>query len=83
MNGKPTATGTLTSTDVDNAPNTFTAVSTPTASAGGYGTFTMTADGMWTYTLNDNQQRGAGAQCLRHARPTPSRSQPSTAPPRW
>ena len=51
--GTPTATGTLTNTDVDNPPNTFTAVSLPTASAGGYGTFTMTAAGVWTYTLND------------------------------
>jgi VCBS repeat-containing protein len=49
----PTATGTLTDTDVDNTPNTFTAVSSPTASAGGYGTFTMTAAGVWTYTLNE------------------------------
>ena len=51
--GTPTATGTLTDTDVDNPPNTFTAVSSPTASAGGYGTFTMTAAGVWTYTLNE------------------------------
>ena len=51
--GTPTATGTLTDTDVDNAPNTFTAVSSPTASAGGYGTFTMTAAGVWTYTLDN------------------------------
>jgi VCBS repeat-containing protein len=50
---KPTATGTLTDTDVDNAPNTFTAIATPTASTGGYGTFTMTADGVWTYTLDN------------------------------
>jgi VCBS repeat-containing protein len=50
---KPTATGTLTDTDVDNAPNTFTAIDTPTASTGGYGTFTMTADGVWTYTLDN------------------------------
>ena len=65
--GTPTATGTLTDTDVDNPANTFTAVSSPTASAGGYGTFTMTAAGVWTYTLDDSQQRGAGAQCRRHA----------------
>jgi len=53
--GTPTATGTLTDTDVDNPPNTFTAVTSPTASAGGYGTFTMTANGVWTYKLdNDN-----------------------------
>ena len=51
--GTPTATGTLTDTDVDNTPNTFTAVTSPTASAGGYGTFTMTAAGVWTYTLNN------------------------------
>jgi VCBS repeat-containing protein len=50
---KPTATGTLTDTDVDNTPNTFTAVDSPTASAGGYGTFTMTTDGVWTYTLDN------------------------------
>ena len=51
---KPTATGVLTDTDVDNTPNTFTAVSCPTASDGGYGTFTMTADGVWTYKLDDS-----------------------------
>jgi VCBS repeat-containing protein len=50
---KPTATGTLTDTDVDNTPNHFTAVSCPTASDGGYGTFTMTTDGVWTYKLDD------------------------------
>jgi VCBS repeat-containing protein len=53
--GTPIATGTLTDTDVDNTPNTFTAVSCPTASHCGFGTFTMTAAGVWTYTLdNDN-----------------------------
>ncbi|WP_246551000.1 VCBS domain-containing protein [Bradyrhizobium liaoningense] len=52
--GVPIATGTLTDTDVDNAPNTFTAVSSPAASDGGYGTFTMTAAGVWTYTLDNN-----------------------------
>ena len=50
---KPTATGTLTDTDIDNTPNTFTAIDTPTASTGGYGTFTMTTDGVWTYTLDN------------------------------
>ena len=48
--GTPTATGTLTATDVDNAPNAFTAV---TQARGGYGTFTMTETGAWTYTLDD------------------------------
>ncbi len=50
---KPTATGMLTDTDVDNTPNTFTAVDSPKASTGGYGTFTMTTDGVWTYTLDN------------------------------
>lgn len=51
--GIPSATGTFTDTDVDNPPNTFTAVSSPTRSAGGYGYFTMTAGGVWTYTLDN------------------------------
>ncbi|OPY94964.1 hypothetical protein A5906_11475 [Bradyrhizobium sacchari] len=52
--GTPSATGTLTDADVDNPPNTFTTVSSPTRSAGGYGTFTMAAGGVWTYTLDDD-----------------------------
>ena len=51
--GTPTASGTLTDTDVDNAANSFTAVAAGTPSANGYGTFAMTAGGMWTYTLNN------------------------------
>jgi VCBS repeat-containing protein len=52
--GTPTATGTLTSTDVDGTANSFTAVTTDTATTGGYGTYTMTAGGAWTYTLNNS-----------------------------
>ena len=52
--GTPLVTGKLADTDVDNAPNNFTLVSSPTASDGGYGAFTMTAAGMWTYTLDNN-----------------------------
>ncbi|MGJ4929170.1 VCBS domain-containing protein [Bradyrhizobium sp. HKCCYLS2038] len=52
--GTPVATGTLTDSDIDNPANTFTAVSTATASAGGCGTYTMTAGGVWTYTLDNN-----------------------------
>jgi VCBS repeat-containing protein len=59
--GTPSATGTLTNTDVDNAPNTFTAVNSPTASAGGFGTFTMTAAGMWAYTID---QANSAVQAL-------------------
>ena len=51
--GTPTASGTLTDSDVDNAPNSFTAVAPGAASANGYGTFAMTAGGVWTYTLNN------------------------------
>ncbi|WP_229166701.1 MULTISPECIES: VCBS domain-containing protein [Bradyrhizobium] len=51
--GLQTATGTLTDTDPDDPTNTFTAVSSPTKSAGGYGTFTMTTDGVWTYMLDE------------------------------
>jgi VCBS repeat-containing protein len=51
--GVPSASGTLTDTDVDDPANTFTAVSSPHASDHGYGSFTMTADGHWSYTLDD------------------------------
>jgi VCBS repeat-containing protein len=50
--GTPTVAGTLTDTDVDNPANTFTAVG-PTVSDAGYGTFTMTVGGVWTYTLDN------------------------------
>jgi VCBS repeat-containing protein len=53
--GIPTVTGQLTSSDVDNADNVFQAVSDPAASDNGYGTYTVTEAGLWTYTLdNDN-----------------------------
>ena len=53
ITGTPIATGTLTDTDVDNTANTFTAVATATAGTGAFGSFTMTAGGVWTYTLNN------------------------------
>ena len=52
--GIPTATGDLNSTDVDNAADAWTVISSPIASASGYGTFTIDAAGVWTYTLDDN-----------------------------
>ncbi|KRR14561.1 VCBS domain-containing protein [Bradyrhizobium valentinum] len=61
MPGTPSATGTLTSADVDDAPNTFTTVSTPTASARGFGTFTLTANGVWAYTID---QANSAVQAL-------------------
>src|SRR4029077_8598759 len=49
--GTPTATGDLNSTDVDNPADTWTAVGSPAPSAGGFGSYTLTATGVWTYTL--------------------------------
>jgi VCBS repeat-containing protein len=43
----------LTDRDVDNPDNTFTAVTCPQASDHGYGSFTMTACGTWTYVLDE------------------------------
>ena len=51
--GTPTATGTLTDTDVDNTANTFTAVTAGAVTIGGYGTYGMTAAGVWTYALDN------------------------------
>ncbi|MBZ9929819.1 MULTISPECIES: VCBS domain-containing protein, partial [unclassified Mesorhizobium] len=51
--GTPTASGTLTDTDVDNTPNTFQAVAAGHASDHGYGTYQMTTGGVWTYTLDN------------------------------
>ena len=51
---RPTATGDLNSTDVDNPNDAWTAVGTPTASANGYGSYTLTAAGVWTYTLDNS-----------------------------
>jgi VCBS repeat-containing protein len=52
--GTATATGTLTDTDIDNTPNTFIAVAAGSASDNHYGTFQMTAAGVWTYTLDNS-----------------------------
>src|SRR5207244_1506063 len=52
--GTPTVSGTLTDSDVDNTPNTFTAAAAGTASTGGLGTYGMTAGGIWTYTLDNS-----------------------------
>ena len=61
---RPPATGDLNSTDVDNPNDAWTAVDTATASTKGYGTYTLTAAGLWTYTLDnsnaDVQARNVG-----------------------
>jgi VCBS repeat-containing protein len=51
--GTPNATGDLLAADVDNTPDLWTAVGSATASANGFGTFTMTDAGVWTYTLDN------------------------------
>src|ERR1051325_6336406 len=70
--GTPTASGTLTDTDVDNPANTFEAVAAGAPSAQGYGTYAMTAGGTWTYTLDNSnsavqglrsEERRVGKEC--------------------
>ena len=52
--GTPVANGDLSSTDVDNANDAWTAVSSPAAGTNGFGTYTLTAAGVWSYTLDDS-----------------------------
>ena len=52
--GTPTATGDLNFTDVDDPNDAWEVVSFSTVSASGYGSYTLTAAGVWTYTLDDN-----------------------------
>ena len=52
--GTPTDTGDLNSTDVDDPADSWEVISFPTASTNGYGTFTIDAAGVWTYTLDNN-----------------------------
>jgi VCBS repeat-containing protein len=51
--GRPKATGSLTARDKDNDPNIFQDV-TDQESIYGYGTYSITKDGMWTYSLFNN-----------------------------
>ena len=52
--GVPVASGDLDATDVDGPADSWNAVGAPTPSTNGYGTFIMTASGVWTYTLNNS-----------------------------
>ncbi len=52
-NAIQSTTGTLTSADVDGTANLFVA-QTSVAGDSGYGTYTMTAGGVWTYTIDNN-----------------------------
>lgn len=48
-----TVTGNLDHADIDNADDVFQEVTTPTATTSGYGTFTVTAAGNWTFELDN------------------------------
>ena len=50
--GKLTDTGKVTDTDIDNTPNTFIPKPAGSVTDHGYGTYQLTASGLWTYTLN-------------------------------
>ena len=63
--GTPPATGDLNSTDIDNSNDLWEPVNTPLRSQ--FGTYTLTADGVWTYTLDDDNpavQARNGGQTL-------------------
>ncbi|MES0881523.1 beta strand repeat-containing protein, partial [Roseibium sp. SCP14] len=49
-----TASGNLNHTDVDHDNDVWQEVVNETASDNGYGTFTLTSDGQWTYTLSND-----------------------------
>ena len=52
--GTPTATGDLNSTDVDNPNDVWEPVGTSLRGDSGFSTYTLTAAGVWTYTLDDS-----------------------------
>ena len=51
--GIPTATGDLNAADADSPPD-WTPVVTLTPGDNGFGSYTLTAAGVWTYTLDDS-----------------------------
>ena len=51
---RPPRPGDLNFTDVDNPSDAWTPVARRIASANGFGTYTLTAAGLWTYTLDNN-----------------------------
>ena len=52
--GIPIAAGNLNSTDVDNPDDSWNAVTTPLPGDNDFGTYTLTATGVWIYTLNNS-----------------------------
>ena len=73
--GNLKASGTLTIVDVDQNQSSFTPQN-GTVGIGGYGTFTLTADGAWTYTASDALP---AIQRLGRERRLSTRSMPSVA----
>ncbi len=55
--GTPVATAIWMPTDVDNPPDDWTPVAAATPGVNGFGTYTMTAAGVWTYTLDNAIRR--------------------------
>ncbi|MEQ1890283.1 MAG: VCBS domain-containing protein, partial [Alphaproteobacteria bacterium] len=58
--GPNTVSGDLNATDIDNSADAFHIVAPGAAAINGYGTFAVTADGVWTYAL-DNANAGVDA----------------------
>ena len=65
--GIPVASGHLDATEVDNPPDDWTTVATPTPGDNGYGTYTLTAAGVWTYTLDNSNAAVQALNTGRHA----------------
>ena len=63
--GTPTDSGDLDATDVDNTADAWQAVAAGAATVNGYGTYALTAAGVWTYTLDNNN---AAVQALQRRR---------------
>ena len=64
--GIPVATGDLFAADVDDPDDIWEAVGSPTASANGYGSYVMTAAGVWTYTLDNTNATVQALNVGRH-----------------
>ena len=64
--GTPTATGDLSSSDLDNPNDAWTPVGT-TPGASGYGSYTLTAAGLWIYTLDNSNPAVQALNVGRHA----------------
>ena len=55
--GTPIATGDLNATDVDNPTDSWTGGTAGATTTNGYGSYALSAAGVWTYTLDDSNPR--------------------------